>query len=180
MSFHAVLWAFEQKLPPATKLVLAVIGSHANPKTGLCFPKIKTIAEKASLNPRSVHRHNKILERGGYLEIQKKYRGKGRQPNNYRLNFPPEPQRRVSDTGSRRASDSRVADKRNHNSNHNNRAQQERENALAKMLGPDGWEVLIACSEQVPLLIGKLERGTLKPADLMDIRARFTMRGTSQ
>jgi hypothetical protein len=177
MSFRAVLWAFRQKLPPATKLVLAVIGSHANPKTGLCFPKIKTIADEASLNPRSIHRHNRILERGGFLEIEKKYRGKGRQPNNYRLNCPPDPKNVADVAGDTRPSDNSVIDKRNHNSNHNNKARQEAENALAGMLGPNGWEILATCSEQVPLLVGKHLRGTLQESDLLELRARFTMKG---
>jgi len=180
MSFRGVLWAFDQKLPPTTKLVLAVIASYANPETSACFPKIKTIGEKASLNPRSVHRHNRALENAGLMEIEKKYRGKGRLPNNYRLNFPPDSKRKVPDSVSSRSGDSRVTDKKNHNSNHNIRARQEAENALAKMLGPDGWEVLTTCSAQAHLLIGKLLRGTLKQSDLIDIRARFTLQGGSQ
>ncbi len=165
MSFHAVLWAFEQNLPPATKLVLAVIGSRMNPKTNDCFPKIKTIAREASMDPRTVHRHNKVLVRRGFIEIENVYQGKGRRPNNYRLNCPPDVRGAPSDSADVRPSDTRVGDKKNHYSNHNNRARQEAENALAEMLGPNGWlGVLTTCSERVPVLIGKLHRGTLKRA----------------
>jgi hypothetical protein len=175
MSFRAVLWAWKQKLRPVRKLVLAVIASHANKDNHSCFPKVRTIAEEASLDPRSIHRHLRELERAGYVRIEKKYRGKGRQPNTYWLNIPPEPA-----PSAMTSCDSRVADKRNHYRNHNNRARQEAENDLARMCGANGWEILIAFPEMVPLLVGKLQRGTLKEADLLDLRARFTLQGGNQ
>jgi DNA-binding transcriptional ArsR family regulator len=192
MSFRAVLWVLKQDLRPVRKLVLVAIASHADKYDHSCFPKVRTIAKEASLDPRSVHRHLRELERAGLVRIEKKYRGKGRQPNTYWLNMPPEPA-----TRGMTPCDSRVADKRNHYSNHKKEARQDTsvprgqrsgltigqqreqqlQNELAKRLGRDGWEVLAAFPEKVPLLTGKLQRGTLKQSDLVDLRARFTLQG---
>ena len=192
MSFRAVLWVLKQDLRPVRKLVLVAIASHADKVDHSCFPKVRTIANEASLDPRSVHRHLRELERAGLVRIEKKYRGKGRQPNTYWLNMPPE-----SATRGTTPCDSRVTDKRNHYRNHNYRARQDSsvprgqrssltngqqreqqlQNELAKRLGRDGWEVLAAFPEKVSLLTGKLQRGTLKQSDLVDLRARFTLKG---
>ena len=197
MSFRAVLWALKQKLPPTPKLLLVAIASHANKDTNLSFPKVATLAEEASMSRRTAHRHLRTLEGGNYVEIEKKYRGKGRQPSNYKVNCVADDPRPPSDTRYRRSCDTRGTDKKNHYSNHNNRAQQVSEtvpgregrltpaqsqeqrlqNELAKRLGRDGWDVLTAFPEMVPILTGKLQRGTLKQSDLLDLRARFTLQG---
>ena len=197
MSFHAILWAMKQDLPPMTKHVLMVIASHAHPKTNRCFPRVRTIALEASLHPRTIHRHNRVLERAGLIEIENQYDGNQRRANNYRLNCPPDPLAKPTDTQDITPTDNRAVDKKNHYSNHNNRAQQVSEtvpgregrltpaqsqeqrlqNELAKRLGRDGWDVLTAFPEMVPILTGKLQRGTLKQSDLLDLRARFTLQG---
>ena len=192
MSFRAVLWAFEQDLPPIRKLILIVIASHADKDNHSCFPRVRKIANEASLSPRSVHRHLRELERAGLVRIEKKYRGKGRQPNTYWLNMPPEPA-----TRGMTPCDSRVADKRNHYSNHKKEARQDTsvprgqrsslsigqrreqqfQNEIVKRLGESGWEILSMFPEALPLLVGKLSRGTLKESDLLDLRSRFTLAG---
>ncbi|MBS4084026.1 MAG: helix-turn-helix domain-containing protein [Rhizobiales bacterium] len=180
MSFHAILWAMKQDLPPMTKHVLMVIASHAHPKTNRCFPRVRTIALEASLHPRTIHRHNRVLERAGLIEIENQYDGNQRRANNYRLNCPPDPLAKPTDTQDITPTDNRAVDKKNHYSNHNNRARQEAENALAGMLGPDGWEILATYSEVVPLLVGKFLRGTLQQSDLIDLRSRFALGGGDQ
>jgi hypothetical protein len=181
MSFSAMLWVFEHKLPPVQKLVLLAIASHANNVTGRCFPKVQTIADKASITRRSVHRNLRMLEKTDLLQIERKFRGRGRQPSDYVLNMPLIQKRKPpGDSGVSGPGDSSVTDKRNHYRNHNNRARQEAESTLAEMLGPDGWEILIAFPEMVPLLVGKLARGTLSQRDLTDLRARFTLKGGKQ
>ena len=192
MSFRAVLWAFEQDLPPIRKLILIVIASHADKDNHSCFPRVRKIANEASLSPRSVHRHLRELERAGLVRIEKKYRGKGRQPNTYWLNMPPE-----SATRGTTPCDSRVTDKRNHYRNHNYRARQDSsvprgqrssltngqqreqqlQNELAKRLGRDGWEVLAGLQRAELTERVKLSRGTLKESDLLDLRSRFTLAG---
>lgn len=176
MSFRAVLWALKQDLPPLTKLILVALASHADKLDGSCYPRVRTVATKASVTPRTVHRHFPELQRRQLVRIESKHCGKGRRPSVYWLNIPRQPKHSY-DAADRGPSDSRVAYKKNHYRNHNNRARQEAEKALAEMLGNDGWEILIACSEQVPLLVGKFERGTLKQSDLMDLRARYTLKG---
>jgi hypothetical protein len=56
MSFNDVLKALGTGLKPTHKLVLVVIASFANHKTGRCNPKVRTIAKAASMSARNVHR----------------------------------------------------------------------------------------------------------------------------
>jgi hypothetical protein len=86
MSFRAVLWALDQKLDRISKLILVAIASHANKDTGHCFPKIKTIARKASVSERTVHRYLPRLEEQKMLRVERKFKGKEPQPHSYWLN----------------------------------------------------------------------------------------------
>lgn len=56
MSYQVVDWVMQQYVrDPRHKLVLMVIATHAD-KTGQCYPRVRTIARKASMSPRTVHR----------------------------------------------------------------------------------------------------------------------------
>jgi len=48
-------WAWEQEIPPSTKLVLLALADIAD-DTGYCWPSVKTIARKAGVSPRTVQR----------------------------------------------------------------------------------------------------------------------------
>jgi hypothetical protein len=83
MSFKDVLKALGAGLKPTHKLVLVVIASFANHKTGRCNPKICTIAKGASMSVRNVHRILRPLEEGGHLIVRRNFKGKVRLPSSY-------------------------------------------------------------------------------------------------
>lgn len=59
---------------------------------GMCWPRVRLIAEKACTSQRTVQRVLKELEETGLLQIERKYRKDGGQSSNvYRLNltYPP-------------------------------------------------------------------------------------------
>ena len=63
-------------LPPDVKsserLILFVMLSHRNFKTGECFPTVATLAHEANMSKRQVLRHVENLERRGYLQVGKR------------------------------------------------------------------------------------------------------------
>jgi len=91
MSTEASAWAWKQRLSPASKLILMALAGAAD-AVGICWPRVRLIAEKACTSPRTVQRVLKELEVNGLLQIERKYRKDGGQSSNvYRLNlaFPP-------------------------------------------------------------------------------------------
>ncbi|GAO26857.1 hypothetical protein ALISP_6677 [Alicycliphilus sp. B1] len=91
MSTEASAWAWKQRLSPASKLILMALADAAD-EVGICWPRVRLIAEKACTSQRTVQRVLKELEVNGLLQIERKYRKDGGQSSNvYRLNlaFPP-------------------------------------------------------------------------------------------
>ena len=85
MSFHAVLWACKQNLPPVPKLVLVALSTFASKNDGSCFPRIATIAQMASVSPRTVHRRLPELADQKLVRIERNFSGKARLPHKYWL-----------------------------------------------------------------------------------------------
>ena len=56
MSFQAMTWAVEQKVPALQKLVLLMLANRTNHETGRCTPRIKTLAEECGMSDRTVQR----------------------------------------------------------------------------------------------------------------------------
>lgn len=83
MSFSAMAWA-SQQLPECAhqKLLLMMLASHHNDKTGLCNPSIKTLALECCMGPTSVKKHLLALERLGLIVKQS---GNRTQSNTYKL-----------------------------------------------------------------------------------------------
>ena len=78
-------WAWLQILPPVLKLVLMALADAAN-EEGICWPNVKTIANKCSISPRTVRRAIAELKFRGLLQIDIRYRSDGSQTsNNYQL-----------------------------------------------------------------------------------------------
>lgn len=91
MSTEASAWAWKQRLSPASKLILMALADAAD-EVGMCWPRVRLIAEKACTSQRTVQRVLKELEATGLLQIERKYRKDGGQSSNvYRLNlaYPP-------------------------------------------------------------------------------------------
>jgi hypothetical protein len=80
-------WAWEQRLPPASKLVLMAIADVADDE-GYCFPRVRTIAARCGVSERTVQRTLKTFESGDLLAVTPRFTVDGRQTSNgYRLSM---------------------------------------------------------------------------------------------
>jgi hypothetical protein len=79
-------WAWEQKLPPSSKLILMAIADAAD-EEGDCWPKVKTIAKKCGVSDRTVQRVLKEFIAGNLISVTPRFSQDRRQVSNkYRLN----------------------------------------------------------------------------------------------
>jgi hypothetical protein len=201
MSFRAVLWALEQDLDRIPKLILVSLASHANKETGRCFPKIKTIAQKASVSIRTVHRYLPKLESARFIEIERVFDGGARRPHVYWIKCPCSERKPVAADISRRDKGGRANDhnlnhyrygepisaKRERSASHTRSkvsGEHERDQAaqveLARRLGPDGWEILIAFPDEISALAQRLLLGLPIDTQLVNLRSRFALRSKSE
>ncbi|PRE43859.1 helix-turn-helix domain-containing protein [Burkholderia multivorans] len=91
MSIKAMNWAWEQRLPPNSKLILMALADAAD-EVGQCWPRVRLIAEKCCTSERTVQRILKELETAGFLHIERNYRKDGSQSSNvYSLSLAPPP-----------------------------------------------------------------------------------------
>lgn len=74
-------WAWARLLPPSAKLILMSLADAAD-ESGLCWPRIKVIAEKCCVSERTVQRAIKDFERDHMLIVQRHYRDDGSQASN--------------------------------------------------------------------------------------------------
>lgn len=81
MSIKAMNWAWEQRLPPNSKLILMALADSAD-EIGKCWPRVRLIAEKCCASERTVQRVLKELEERGFLHIERRFRGDGGQSSN--------------------------------------------------------------------------------------------------
>lgn len=81
MSIKAMNWAWEQRLPPNSKLILMALADAAD-EVGQCWPRVRLIAEKCCTSERTVQRVLKELEAAGFLHIERNYRKDGSQSSN--------------------------------------------------------------------------------------------------
>lgn len=86
MSFQAMTWAVEQKLPATKKIVLLMLANRTNSDTGKCIPKIKTLAEDCGLSESSTKSAIKELAELGLLAIIPRFYDGQQLPNQYHLN----------------------------------------------------------------------------------------------
>lgn len=64
---QAIMAADKETLPPLTRLVLFVIGSHMNKHGGGSFPSYSTIAQESALARNTVREHVDIAVKAGFL-----------------------------------------------------------------------------------------------------------------
>jgi DNA-binding MarR family transcriptional regulator len=62
-------------LTSTAKLVLAKLASRANPQTGLCNPKIDTLARELGRHPHTIQRTVTRLRKLGWIQTRKGQRG---------------------------------------------------------------------------------------------------------
>ncbi len=84
MSLKVMAWAWNLPLPPTPKFVMMALADEAN-DDGYCFPSHHRIAQKCSINERSVRRMLSMLSADGYLEIKQRFNGRARTSNGYKL-----------------------------------------------------------------------------------------------
>jgi hypothetical protein len=78
-------WAWEQKLPPAPKLILMALADAAN-ESDECWPGVTFIAEKCCISARTVQRVLQQFESLGLMIVTPRYTSAGRQTSNgYKL-----------------------------------------------------------------------------------------------
>lgn len=82
-------WATEQRLPAMQKIVLLMLANRTNHETGLCIPKIRTLADECGMSVRACQASIRALEAAGALEIQNRFNGGIQISNQYRLKMHP-------------------------------------------------------------------------------------------
>ena len=87
MAYKDVELAIACKLPAMQKIVLIILASHKNSKTGACHPSMSTIAEEAGMTERSVRTQISELKESGFIEIENTFQKGLKSSNKYRLNL---------------------------------------------------------------------------------------------
>lgn len=87
MSFQAMAWAVDQKLPTMRKFVLLMLANRTNHDTGRCDPSHKRIAEDCGMSIATVKRAIKELIADGFLSQENRTKNGEKQPNQYRLHL---------------------------------------------------------------------------------------------
>ena len=81
MSIKVMTWAWEQELPPLTKLVLMAIADHCDDE-GYAWPGIRGIAKKCGVAHRTVQRQGEDLQDKGILKVEPRQRPDGSSSSN--------------------------------------------------------------------------------------------------
>lgn len=85
MSIRAMNWAWEQDVAPSTKLILLALADHAD-NDGVCWPGVKSVAEKCRLSKQSVRYHIRaLIERGLVGSTPRVRKNKSQTSNSYHL-----------------------------------------------------------------------------------------------
>lgn len=87
MSFQAMAWAVDQKLPTMRKFVLLMLANRTNHDTGRCDPSHKRIADDCGMSIATVKRAIKELIADGYLSQESRTKNGEKQPNQYLLHL---------------------------------------------------------------------------------------------
>jgi len=66
-------------VPTEAIATYAALADHANNTTGLCWPKMETLARRLSRSPRTIQRHLHLLKEKGLVEfVERRRDGRGR------------------------------------------------------------------------------------------------------
>jgi hypothetical protein len=85
MSLKVMHWAWSLTLAPVQKIVLLALADEAN-DDGFCFPSVRYLANKCSVDERTIQRVLRKLTRGQYVSIEHRFRrDRARTSNGYRL-----------------------------------------------------------------------------------------------
>lgn len=87
MSFQAMSWAVDKKLPTNQKMALLMLANRTNHDTGRCDPSHKRLAEDCGMSVSTLKRCIKQLEEQGLLKVITRKNGDVNLPNQYVLNL---------------------------------------------------------------------------------------------
>lgn len=87
MSFQAMAWAVDIKLPVKEKITLLMLANYASNESGDCYPSINTLADSTGMSRDSVMRAIKSLEDLGLLKVNRRQVEGVNLPNSYTLNL---------------------------------------------------------------------------------------------
>lgn len=87
MSFQAMAWAVDIKLPVKEKITLLMLANYASNENGDCYPSINTLADVTGMSRDSVMRAIKSLEELGLLRVNRRQVEGVNLPNSYTLNL---------------------------------------------------------------------------------------------
>lgn len=87
MSFQAMTWAVEQKLPAREKLVLLMLANRTNHDTGLCCPSHERLADECGMSKTTVKEAIRSLAERGLLRVIQRAAEGVNLPNQYVLNL---------------------------------------------------------------------------------------------
>ncbi len=87
MSFDAIKWAVDQKLPCPQKMVLLMLASHTNGHTGRCDPSLVRLADECGMSRDSLINQIKRLESSKKLTVIREKDGEINLRNKYKLHF---------------------------------------------------------------------------------------------
>lgn len=85
MSFQAMAWATEQKLPTREKFVLIMLANYASNDSWDCHPSVNTLADDTGMSRDTVMRAIKTLESAGRVRVIRRTVEGINLPNVYRL-----------------------------------------------------------------------------------------------
>lgn len=89
MSFQAMTWAVEQRLPARDKIVLMMLANRTNHETGLCFPSMRRLADECGLSETTTKEAIKALVASGLVEVAHRLDADGNNlTNHYRMAMP--------------------------------------------------------------------------------------------
>jgi AraC-like DNA-binding protein len=87
MSFQAMSWAVDHKLPSMQKIVLLMMANRFNEDHGCCWPSHDLLAEECGMDKRSIIRQiDKLTELNLIQVIKSKDKNNMNKPNKYILN----------------------------------------------------------------------------------------------
>lgn len=85
MSFQAMTWAVEQRLPANQKIVLLMLANRTNHETGMCVPRIKVLAEECGMSETACKTALRNLADAGLIRVESRFEGGVQKPNQYHL-----------------------------------------------------------------------------------------------
>jgi len=85
MSFQAMTWATQQKIPAMQKIVLLMLANRINGDTGECYPSISRLSSECGMTGRALINQLQLLEKHGYIQVKRTALNGINQANVYKL-----------------------------------------------------------------------------------------------